>query len=107
MFGALGEYNIAKTQYKEVPAIQYGGKRDERPTENGDVGPRYWPLGAAPSPPMGDLALLLCTPVRSSSSTAAVAGCMRELRGHGELLCELVDTSLFWELPDATECLAR
>jgi hypothetical protein len=59
------------------------------------VGPRYWPLGAAPSPPMGDLALLLCTPVRSSSSTAAVAGCMRELRGHGELLCELVDGSLF------------
>jgi hypothetical protein len=30
------------------------------------------------------------------------AGCIRELRGHGELLCELIGGCV-----EATECLAR
>ena len=92
MCNTLGEWNTTNTGQG---IFRSADRRDVRPTENGDVGPRYWPLGAAPSPPMGDLALLLCAPVRSSSSAAAVAGCIRELRGHGELLCELVDMSLF------------
>ena len=90
MCNTLGERDTANTRQGTTRSAD---GRNGRPTENGDVGPKYWPGGAAPSPPIGDLALLLCAPVRSSSSATAVAGRMRELRGHAELLCELLDTS--------------
>lgn len=54
-------------------------------------------MGAAPSPPAGDLALLLCTPVPSSSSVTVGIECVRELRGHDDLLCEVTETPAFDE----------